>query len=53
MFHLTTDVAQEKQHTALLQGVEQFQSSSLRRTDTIEKIVLPNALGIQIGVENN
>lgn len=42
----TTDVAKEKQHTALLQGVENFQTSSLRRTNTVEKIVLPNALGI-------
>lgn len=42
-----TDVAKEKQHTALLHDVEQFQASSLRKTDTVEKIVLPNALGIQ------
>lgn len=41
----TTDVAQEKQHTAFLHDVEQFQQSSLRKTDTVEKIVLPNAIG--------
>lgn len=41
-----TDVAQEKQHNALLQGVEQFQPSSLRKTETVEKNILPNAIGI-------
>lgn len=41
-----TDVAQEKQHNALLQGVEQFQPSSLKKTETVEKNLLPNAIGI-------
>lgn len=43
---MLSDVAQEKQHNALLQGVEQFETSSLRKTETVEKNVLPNALGI-------
>ncbi|CAH2046724.1 unnamed protein product, partial [Iphiclides podalirius] len=40
------DIAQEKQHTALLQDVEKFQPSNLRKTDTVEKVVLPNALDV-------
>lgn len=43
---MLSDVAQEKQHNALLHGVEQFETSSLRKTETVEKNVLPNALGI-------
>lgn len=39
------DVAQERTHNALIAGVENFKSSSLKRTDTKEKIVLPNAKG--------
>lgn len=46
MVFFTTDVAKEKQHTALLHDVEQFQTSCLRKTETVEKIVLPNAIGI-------
>lgn len=39
------DVAQERTHNALIAGVENFKPSSLKRTDTKEKIVLPNAQG--------
>lgn len=39
------DVALERTHNALIAGVENFQPSSLKRTDTKEKIVLPNAEG--------
>lgn len=39
------DVAQERQHQALLEDVETFRASSLKRTNTREKIVLPNAQG--------
>jgi len=42
---LYTDVAQEKTHNALIAGVENFNCSLLKRTDTKEKIVLPNAQG--------
>lgn len=42
---LNVDVAQERTHNALIAGVENFQPSSLKRTDTKEKIVLPNAEG--------
>nr|XP_037875054.1 thymosin isoform X3 [Bombyx mori] len=45
-FNSTTDVAKEKQHNALLQGVELFQPSSLRKTETIEKNILPNAIDV-------
>lgn len=39
------DVEQERTHNALIAGVENFKPSSLKRTDTKEKIVLPNAQG--------
>lgn len=44
------DVAQERTHNALIAGVENFKSSSLKRTDTKEKIVLPNAQGKIYGI---
>lgn len=40
-----TDVKQEKQHNDLIHGVENFVPNSLKRTDTHEKVVLPNAEG--------
>lgn len=40
-----SDVAQERSHNALIASVENFNSSSLKKTDTREKIVLPNAKG--------
>lgn len=48
MFSMYADVAQEKTHNALIAGVENFNSSLLKRTDTKEKIVLPNAQGKRI-----
>lgn len=39
------DVKQEKQHSQLIQGVENFKPDQLKRTSTLEKIVLPNAQG--------
>lgn len=43
--YMYVDVHQERSHNALIADVENFQSSSLKRTDTKEKIVLPNAQG--------
>lgn len=45
MYVWYVDVQQERSHNALIADVENFQSSSLKRTDTKEKIVLPNAQG--------
>lgn len=42
---MNLDVAQERTHNALIAGVENFNSSSLKRTNTKEKIILPNAQG--------
>lgn len=45
LFTPAPDVAQERTHNALMDGVENFKTSTLKRTDTKEKIVLPNAEG--------
>nr|CAD7576159.1 unnamed protein product [Timema californicum] len=37
------DVRQERRHSDLIQGVESFSTDRLKRTNTNEKIVLPNA----------
>ncbi len=37
-----TDVAAEKTQQALLQGVEGFDTTNLKHTDTVEKVVLPD-----------
>lgn len=37
---------QERQHNELIHGVENFKTDRLKRTNTQEKIVLPNAQGI-------
>lgn len=42
------DVQQEKQHNELIQSVEGFNTDVLRKTETIEKSVLPNAEGNSI-----
>lgn len=47
------DVAQERTHYALIAGVTNFKSSSLKRTNTREKIVLPNAQGKIISKGSN
>ena len=39
------DVQQEKQHNQLIQSVEGFNTEVLRKTETVEKGVLPNAEG--------
>lgn len=39
------DVAQERLHSDILKGVETFKPSTLKRTDTQEKIVLPKPEG--------
>jgi hypothetical protein len=39
-------VKQERQHSELIQGVESFKTERLKRTNTREKIVLPNAQGM-------
>nr|CAD7452790.1 unnamed protein product [Timema tahoe] len=38
-----SDVRQERRHSDLIQGVESFSTDRLKRTNTNEKIVLPNA----------
>jgi hypothetical protein len=38
-------VQQEKQHNQLIQSVEGFSPDALRKTETVEKLVLPNAEG--------
>lgn len=42
------DVQQEKQHNQLIQSVEDFDTDKLRKTETVEKGVLPNAEGNSI-----
>nr|CAD7439000.1 unnamed protein product [Timema bartmani] len=44
---LHVDVRQERRHSDLIQGVESFSTDRLKRTNTNEKIVLPNAEAIQ------
>lgn len=39
------DVAAEKTQQALLKGVEGFDATNLKHTETQEKIVLPNKQG--------
>lgn len=39
------DVQQEKQHNQFIQSVEGFNTEVLRKTETVEKSVLPNAEG--------
>jgi len=39
------DVKQEKQHNDLIHGVENFSTRKLKHTDTLEKVILPNAEG--------
>lgn len=38
-------VLQEKTHQTLLSGVEQFDKSTMRHTETSEKVILPNKEG--------
>lgn len=38
-------VLQEKTHQTLLNGVEQFDKTSMRHTETTEKVILPNKEG--------
>ena len=42
---MSLDVQQEKQHNELIQSVEGFNTDVLRKTETVEKSVLPNAEG--------
>ncbi len=46
------DVQQEKQHNELIQSVEGFNTDVLRKTETVEKGVLPNAEGNLIAEHN-
>lgn len=39
------DVKRERQHNDLIQGVNNFSAEKLKRTDTLEKVILPNAQG--------
>lgn len=42
---LKKDVKRERQHNDLIQGVNNFSVDKLKRTDTLEKVILPNAQG--------
>lgn len=42
---VTLDVKKERQHNQLIQSVENFKTDKLKRTNTQEKMVLPNAEG--------
>lgn len=39
------DVKEEKQHIAFVESVNCFKTEQLRKTETVEKVVLPNAEG--------
>jgi len=39
------DVKRERQHNDLIHGVNNFSADKLKRTDTLEKVILPNAQG--------
>lgn len=41
------DVRQERQHSELIHDVESFKQDQLKHADTKEKIILPNAKGIE------
>jgi len=45
LYWLCVDITQERVHTNLIQGVESFRADQLKRTNTLEKVVLPNAQG--------
>lgn len=45
-FAFLVDITQERVHTNLIQGVESFKTDQLKRTNTLEKVVLPNAEGM-------
>jgi len=38
-------VKRERQHNDLIHGVNNFSAAKLKRTDTLEKVILPNAQG--------
>ncbi|XP_008487563.1 thymosin beta-like [Diaphorina citri] len=40
------DVLQERQHNDLIHSVENFNADKLKRINTCEKIILPNAQGL-------
>lgn len=40
------EIEQEKQRISLLKGVEEFDISKLKHTETEEKVVLPSAEGL-------
>ena len=40
-----TDIQTEKSHQNLVQGIEGFEKSTMKRTETSEKITLPNQQG--------
>ncbi len=44
---------QEKQHNQFIQSVEGFSTDALRKTETVEKVVLPNAEGKPNANPNN
>jgi len=44
-FGIKKDVKRERQHNDLIHGVNNFSADKLKRTDTLEKVILPNAQG--------
>lgn len=44
----TLVVQQEKTHQNFLSGVEHFDKSTMKHTETSEKVVLPNTEGLYI-----
>lgn len=39
------DLMEERKHFNILKSVEDFDTSQLKKTDTVEKVVLPNQEG--------
>lgn len=46
------DLKAERKHFDMLKGVENFDASQLKKTDTVEKLLLPNLEGPRCVVES-
>lgn len=44
-YGILIDVKLEKKHNDFIHGVENFSTNKLKHTDTLEKVILPNADG--------
>ena len=47
--HKYEDLIEERKHFDILKSVEDFDASQLKKTDTVEKLVLPNEEGSDCG----